>query len=34
MSSDSDLNLYSTYRRHFPALDQVLLTTDTGVAYT
>lgn len=34
MSSDSNLNLYSTYRRHFPALDQVLLTTDAGVVYT
>jgi len=34
MSADSVLNLYSTYSTHFPALDKVLLTTDTGATYT
>lgn len=34
MSADSVLNLYSTYRSRFPALDTVLLTSDTGARYT
>ena len=34
MSADSVLNLYSIYRSHFPALDSVLLITDTGATYT
>lgn len=34
MNSASQLNLFSTYRSHFPALDSVLLTTETGVSYT
>lgn len=34
MSADSLLNLYSTYRSRFPALDTVLLTTDSGATYT
>jgi malonyl-CoA/methylmalonyl-CoA synthetase len=34
MSCDSQLNLYSTYRDRFPALDAVLLTTEAGVSYT
>jgi len=34
MSCDSQLNLYSTYRSHFPAHDKLLLTTDAGVSYT
>jgi malonyl-CoA/methylmalonyl-CoA synthetase len=34
MSADSVLNLYSTYRSRFPALDAVLLTTDSGASYT
>lgn len=34
MSSLNPLNLYSTYREHFPALDSVLLTTELGISYT
>ncbi len=34
MSFDTQLNLFSTYRSHFPALDKVLLTTDAGISYT
>ncbi len=34
MSSDSHLNLYATYRSHFPPLDAVLLTTANGNVYT
>lgn len=34
MSCDSQLNLYSTYRSQFPALDAVLLTDEDGHVYT
>lgn len=34
MSSENQLNLYSSFRSHFPELDTVLLTTDTGISYT
>ena len=34
MNHTVQLNLYSTYRDHFPALNTVLLTTDSGVTYT
>jgi malonyl-CoA/methylmalonyl-CoA synthetase len=34
MACDNQLNLYSTYRRHFPALDKALLTTEAGRRYT
>jgi malonyl-CoA/methylmalonyl-CoA synthetase len=34
MSADSVLNLYSTYRSHFPDFNTVLLTTDTSATYT
>ncbi len=34
MSSNIPLNLYSTYARHFPTLDAVLLTTEAGEVYT
>ena len=34
MSCANPLNLYATYRAHFPELDAVLLTTEAGVTYT
>lgn len=34
MSSKSQLNLYSSFRRNFPALEAVLLTTNAGIFYT
>ena len=34
MSSKSQLNLYSSFRRNFPALETVLLTTNAGTFYT
>ena len=34
MSSDRQLNLYSSFSSNFPALETVLLTTDADVVYT
>jgi len=34
MNGARPLNLYATYRARFPALDSVLLTTQSGISYT
>ena len=34
MSRERPLNLYSSYRRHFPELSRILLTTESGESFT